>query len=175
RSVAKCVSLFALCAGGGVEKAARVDRALPLAQLKMELRLVDAAGRPDFRDCLPFVDRVALADEYLVAMRVSRDPAIRVLDQHEIAVAAQFVADISDDAALDGFDRGAARGRDVDPVIVRPVSRDAVARQHMAVHRPGEPAAGALDGRRRCGGLGARLLGGTGFARRERDRLVWPG
>src|SRR5439155_585500 len=120
---------------------------------------------PDFRDCLPFVDRVALADEHLIAMRVSRDPAIRVLDQHEIAVAAQFVADIGDDAALDGFDRGAARGRDIDPVIVRPVSRDAVARQHMAVHRPGEPAAGALDGRRRCGGLGARLLGGTGAMR----------
>src|SRR5205085_2306115 len=119
-------------------------------------------------DCLPFVDRVALADEHLVAMRVGRDPAIRVLDQHEIAVAAQFVADISDDAALDRFDRGAARGRDVDPVIVRPVSRDAVARQHMAVHRPGEPAAGALDGRRRCGwraGAAARGGGPTGSER----------
>src|SRR5437870_3845435 len=105
-------------AGRRAEVSARIDRPLALAQLEMQLWLADAAGRADFGDNFAAVNRVALLDEKLVAMSVGRDPAIAVLDQHQIAVTAQFVARIRDNARLDCLDRGAARRRDVDTVIV---------------------------------------------------------
>src|SRR5260370_21096932 len=113
----------------GIEEFARIDRAFAAAQLEMELRLADPTGRTDLGDHLAAVHRVALLDEQLVAMGIGRDPAIGMLDQHQIAVAAQLVAGIGDDAAFDGLDRGTARRCDLDAVIVRAVSRDPAARQ----------------------------------------------
>src|SRR5260370_11199947 len=85
----------------GIEEFARIDRALAAAQLEMELRLADPAGRADLGDNLAAIDRVALLDEQLVAMGIGRDPAAAVLDQDEIAIAAQLVAGIGDHAAVD--------------------------------------------------------------------------
>src|SRR5947208_4389541 len=158
-------------AGRRAEVSARVYRPLALAQLEMQLWLADAAGRADLGDHLAAVDRVALLDEKLVAMSIGRDPAIAVLDEHQIAVTAQFIARVRDNAGLDRLDRSAARGRDVDAVIVRPIGRNPVAGQHPTPQRPREMPATVL--RRRGGGrrFGARLLGRARLARRECDRL----
>ena len=65
-------------------------------------------------------------------MRIGRDPAARMLDQKEIAVAAQFVAGIGDDPGIDGLNRRAARCRNIDPVIVGAVRPGAIAFDDMA-------------------------------------------
>src|SRR5207302_1799524 len=93
----------------------------------MELRFADPAGRADLGDRLAATHRIAALDEDLVAMRVGADPTARMLYQDEVAVAAQFVAGIGDNAAFDRGDRGAARRRDVDPIIVAARRRRAVA------------------------------------------------
>src|SRR6266851_3476682 len=125
----------------------------------MELRLADPAGRADLGDGLASAHRVAALDEQLVAMRVGGDPAIGMLDQNQIAVAAQLVAGIGDGSAIDGIDRGAARRGDVDPVIVLAACGDPVAGEDMAAYRPREMA--ATRQRRGGSGLAAWLLGGA--------------
>src|SRR5439155_20291000 len=125
----------------------------------MELRLVDPTGRADLGDRLAAVDRVALFYEQPVAMGIGRNPTAGVLDQHEIAVAAQLVAGIGDNAAVDRSDRRAARGSDVDPIVTAAVAGDTVAGQDRAAHRPGE-----MTGMRREGGCGF----GAGFLGRAR-------
>src|SRR5207253_11036469 len=84
------------CDRSGREKLARIDRAIAASQLKMELRLADVAGRAYFGDRFSAIDLIALFDEQLVAMRIGRHPAVRMLDQDEVAVAAQLVAGIGD-------------------------------------------------------------------------------
>src|SRR5690348_10311077 len=116
--------------GCRAEISARIHRPLALAQLEMQLWLADTAGRADLGDHLAAVDRVALFDEQLVAMGIGRDPAIAMLDQHQVAVAAQFIARVGNNARFDRLDRRAAWGRDIDAVIVRPIGPDAVAGQH---------------------------------------------
>src|SRR6202049_4042799 len=69
-----------LRAGRRAEVPAWIDRTFSLAQFEMQLRLADPAGRADLGDHLAAVDRVALLDEQLVAMRVGRDEAARGLD-----------------------------------------------------------------------------------------------
>src|SRR5438067_1304105 len=97
------------CRGGGArrggEELARVDRLLAAAQLEMQLRLADPAGGADPGDGLAGADFVALLHQQLLAMGISRDPPAGMLDQHEVAVAAQLVAGIGDDAAIDRRDR----------------------------------------------------------------------
>ena len=88
-------------------------------------------------------------------MSVSRHEAVRVTDQHEIAVAFEFVAGIGDDAVVGGLDRRAFRHRQIDAVVLRAVRLGAEAGDDAALYRPAERLHGA-------GGLGG--LGG-GFRR----------
>jgi hypothetical protein len=122
----------------------------------MELWLADPAGRADLGDHLAAIDRIALLDQQLVAMGVGRDPAAAVLDQDEIAITAQLVAGVSDDAAVDRGDRRAARGSDVDPVVMATIAGDAVSGQDMTAHWPGEMTAMRQHG---CRGFGPGFLG----------------
>src|SRR5207249_2904455 len=103
------------------------DRLLPTSQLEMQLRLADPAGSADFGDDLAPVDPVTLLDEELVQMGIGGDPAARMLDQDEVAVAAQLVAGVGDGSAVDRSDRSTSRRRDVDPVIMAAARRDPIA------------------------------------------------
>src|SRR5260370_5696874 len=73
----------------GRKKLARIDRLLAAPQLKIELRLVDVAGRADPGDHRAAMDLFALFDEQLVAMPVGPDPAIGGLVPDPVAVAAR--------------------------------------------------------------------------------------
>ena len=99
----------------------RVDRARALAQLEMELRLIDLTGATGLGDDLTAADLIAALDQDLVIVGVGRHPIVRMPDQHEIAVAFQLVAGIGDDAVLRRLHRGAERNGDVDAVIVAAV------------------------------------------------------
>src|SRR5215472_14996070 len=109
------------------QELARVDRMVAAAQLEMELWLGNAAGGTDTCDDLAASDFLAAFDQYHIAMRIGRDPPIRVLDQNEVAVTAQFVAGVGDDSPVGGFDRGTPRGRDIDTVVMRTVPPRAIA------------------------------------------------
>ena len=63
------------------------------------------------------MDLVAFFDEQLVTMCIGRDPAIRVLDQDQVAVTLELAARVGDRAVLGGPDRGAFGNRDVDAVV----------------------------------------------------------
>src|SRR5437870_7857505 len=91
------------------EEFARVDRPITPAQLEMQLWFADVAGRADARDDLAAGNLVAALDEDQVAMRVGRDPTVRMLDKDEITVAAQLVSRVGDDAGVCRLDRGASR------------------------------------------------------------------
>jgi hypothetical protein len=99
-------------------KFARIYRVLTTAKLEMQLRLADIAGRADPRDDLAAPDFFAPLDQNRIAVGISRDPAIGMLDENEIAVPAQLVPGIGDDAGVDGLNCSAAGRRDVDAIIV---------------------------------------------------------
>ena len=102
----------------------------------MQLWFADVAGRADARDDLAAGNLVAAFDEDQVAMRVGRDPTVRMLDKDEIAVAAQLVSRVGDDAGVCRLDSGASRRGNVDAVIMRAVTSPAVTREDMAANRP---------------------------------------
>src|SRR5690606_27495690 len=102
---------------GSGQVARRIDRGRALADLEMELRLIDAAGLPHGPDNLTRLDRLILGHVDLPEMGIGGDEVVGVPNQHEIAVAAQLVAGIGDGAARCRPDRRAARGGDVDPLI----------------------------------------------------------
>ena len=77
-------------------------------QLEMQLRLGDTAGGADTCDHLAAGDLFAAFDQHHIAMRIGRDPTVRVFDENEVAVAAQLVAGIGDDPAIGCLDGGAA-------------------------------------------------------------------
>ena len=79
-----------LSAGGRQwrQELARIDRVVAATQLEMELWLCDAAGGADARNRLAAGDLVAAFDQYQIAMRIGRDPAVRVFDENKVAVTA---------------------------------------------------------------------------------------
>ena len=87
---------------------------------------------------LPALDRIAALDHQFAGMRIGRDEAIRVADQHQIAVAFEFVAGISNDAVIGGLDGRALRNRQIDAVVLRAVWFAAEARNYPALHGPAE-------------------------------------
>src|SRR5579883_2793168 len=103
------------------QKRARIDRLLAAAQFEMELRLGDVAGRADAGDDLAAAHLFPAPDQDGAAMGIGGNPSLRMLDQDQVAIAAQLVADIGDNPAIGGPDRGAARGGDVDPLIAGPI------------------------------------------------------
>src|SRR5260370_26409902 len=125
----------------GGEELARIDRALAATQLEMQLRLANPPGRANLGNLLALANGIAALDEQLLAMRIGGDPAIGMLDQDQIAVAAQLIAGICDSSGVDRGHRGAARRGDVDAVIVFAARRDPVPGKDVAAHRPGEMAA----------------------------------
>src|SRR4029077_14434660 len=118
------------------------------ATLELAVRLAAVAARAAPRNPLTAPDLFAALDEYRVAMGISRDPAIGMLDENEIAVPAQLVSGISDDAGVDGLHCRAARCGDIDAVIMRTVGFCTVGCENMAANRP-EERAGASTWRRR--------------------------
>src|SRR6516162_4504148 len=70
------------------QELARIDRTVATTQLEMELWLADAAGGADARNRLAAGDLVAAFDQHQLAMRIDRDPAIVVFDEHEVTVTA---------------------------------------------------------------------------------------
>src|SRR5438132_10429552 len=64
----------------------RINRPIAPAQLKMQLRLADIAGRANARDDLAARDLVTALDQNQIAMSIGGAPAIRVLDQNKMAV-----------------------------------------------------------------------------------------
>src|SRR5208283_1150686 len=78
----------------------RVDRGRSLAQLEVELGRVDVAGVAGLGDHLAALDGVAALDVEFAVVGVGADEAVRMLDQHQIAVALEPVAGIDDHPAL---------------------------------------------------------------------------
>ena len=63
-------------------------------QLEMQLRLGDTAGGADTCDHLAAGDLFAAFDQHHIAMRIGRDPTVRVFDQNEVTVTPQLVSGI---------------------------------------------------------------------------------
>ncbi len=141
----------------------------------MELRPGDGAGGADARDRLAAPHLLAAPHQQHRIVRIGRHPAIGVLDEDEIAVAAQLVAGISDGAGI-GRQHGGAGGRgDVDAVVARAALAGAVVGEEPAPHRPQE-APGASRVRRRQGGeLRARPWPRSGLDLGRRQRPCFSG
>src|SRR5215472_3262308 len=116
------------CGGGGQrgQKLARIDRLAAMAQLEMQLRLADVSGRADPRYDLPSRHFLPALHKQLIAVGVGRDPAVGMLNQNEIAVTAQLVSGIGDDAGIGRLDWRPPRRADIDAVVVRAVARGTI-------------------------------------------------
>src|SRR5215472_74164 len=97
-----------------------------MAQLEMQLRLVDVTGRANPGDDLPSRYLVSALHKQLIAVGVGRDPAVGMLDQNEIAVTAQLVSGIGDDAGIGRLDWRPPRRADIDAVVVRAVAGETI-------------------------------------------------
>src|ERR1700761_1083796 len=82
------------------EIARRIDRGRALAQFEVQLRRIDVARVAGLGDHLPALDRFAALHIEFAVVAVSRDEAIRMLDEHEVAVTFQPVSRVDDRAAL---------------------------------------------------------------------------
>src|SRR6185437_453086 len=76
----------------------RVERLDAVAHLEMELRPGDGAGGADARDRLAAPHLLAALYQQHGVVRIGGHPAVGVLDQDEVAITAQLVAGIGDDA-----------------------------------------------------------------------------
>src|SRR5437867_10756435 len=164
--------LFLRCSGRGRQEFAGVDRPIASAQLEMELRLADVAGRADAGDDLAAGNLVAALDQNQVTVGVGGDPTVRMFDKDEIAVTPQLVAGVGDDTGVCGLDGGTPRCGNVDSVIMRAVTSRAVAREYMATNRPLKGAA-ALHRRRRRGSWRGRLRCRGAVGCRRRASRFW--
>src|SRR5215472_15609912 len=108
------------------QKLARIDRLTAMAQLEMQLRLADVTGRTDPRYDLPSRHFLPALHKQLIAVGVGRDPAVGMLNQNEIAVTAQLVSGIGDDAGIGRLDWRPPRRADIDAVVVRAVARGTI-------------------------------------------------
>src|SRR5882672_4825594 len=102
----------------------------------MQLRLGDVAGFTGRAYDLSTRHAIAALDVDPLGMRVSRDIAIVVLDQNEIAVTSQLVADIGDGAGVRGMYRRSELRGNIDAVIASSADGLAKGRDDAAVHRP---------------------------------------
>jgi hypothetical protein len=91
---------------------------LTAAKLEVQLRLVDISGRSDPGYNLAAPDFFSAFDENRIAMGISGDPAVGMLDENEIAIPPQLIPSIRDDTRVDGLHCRAARRGDVDAVVV---------------------------------------------------------
>ena len=128
----------------------------------MQLRLADRAGRADLGDLLAAPHGLAALDQQRVVMRIGGHPAAGMLDQHQIAVAAQLVAGIGDHAGIGREHRRALGRGDVDAVIVRAARSRAVALDDLALDRPEEIAAARRRRGQRPFAASTGVLGGAG-------------
>src|SRR5262249_1153354 len=121
-----------------VEERHRVDRRRALADLEVQLRRGDIAGLPRLRDHLTALDRLVALPQNFAPVRVGGHLAVRVTDQHEIAVGLELVAGIGHPAVLSRLDRRALRHRDVDAVVLLPAGLGTETGDDTAAHRPAE-------------------------------------
>src|SRR5262245_8887861 len=104
----------------------RVDRLGALAQLEMQLRLIDGAGLAGLGDHLaPANDLIAL-DQELLVVGIGGNPAVVVADQNQIAIAFELVAGVGDFAGLGRVDFRPLRQGQIDAVVVGAVGAAAV-------------------------------------------------
>ncbi len=71
-------------------------------------------------------------------MRISRDEAVGVAHQHQIAVALKLVAGIGDNAILGRLDRRAFRHREIDAIVLQAIRLGSESGDNPAPHRPAE-------------------------------------
>src|SRR5579875_2751826 len=102
----------------------------------MKLRARHAARAPGLGDRLPAPHALPALDQQRLVVRIGRHPAIVVLDQHQIAEAADFIARIDDDAAIRRDHRFAGPRRDIDAVIVEAVLLGAKPGNDLAPNGP---------------------------------------
>ena len=99
------------------EIARRVDRRRSLAQFEVKLRRIDVAGVAGLGDHLPALDLFAPLHVEFAIIAVSRDEAVRMLDEDEVPVSLESVARVDDGAALGRPNRRARGNLDVDAVV----------------------------------------------------------
>lgn len=138
-----------------------VDRAAAVTQLEMQRDAI-AVAAAHLGDRLPLCDRLAFPHEQRAVVRVGRQVIGVVLQDDQIAVAAQAVARIDDRAGGGRLHRRTGRIRDVDPLGFRSVERA----HHIAGCRPDQRDAGSrfdvrFD-RRGWRGAAARRAAGAG-------------
>ena len=75
----------------------RIDASGALADFEMELRGGNVARAADARDRLAARDHLPAPNQKVLIVGVGGDPAAGVLDQDQVAEAAQFVAEVGDD------------------------------------------------------------------------------
>src|ERR1700733_3180001 len=83
----------------------------------MQLRRTDVAGLSGLADHLTALDHLAALDVELAVVGVSRDEAVGMADQDQVAVTLELAARVGDRAVFGGPDRGAFGNGDVDAVV----------------------------------------------------------
>src|SRR5262249_27902896 len=124
-----------LCAA---EVLRRIDRGRAFSNLEMQLRRCHIAGLARMRDHLSALDAVPTLDHDFARVSIGRNEAVRVADQHEVAIALQFIAGVSDDAIIRRFDWRAFRDRQIDAVVLRAVGLAAKTGNDTTANRPTE-------------------------------------
>jgi hypothetical protein len=102
---------------------------------------LDAAGGADRAQLVALRHLLAHLDVGRAQVGVGRDPAVGVLDQHEVAEGGHLIAGIGHLAVGGGHDRRALRRADVQAVVALARALDAEVRDDLAAQRPGELAA----------------------------------
>src|SRR5258706_16473352 len=83
-----------------IEELKRVDRRRAFADLEMELRRSNLARLAGLGNDLAALDGVAALHQHFTGMGIGGDVAVRVPNQHQVAVALELIAGIGDDALL---------------------------------------------------------------------------
>ena len=111
----------------------------------------------DRRHHLAAAHLVTAFDQKALGVTIGRHPSVGVFDQKQVSETAETGAGIGDDAVFRRLDRGAARRRDVDPIIVQPSPARARRRRSSPARAPADGANHRRPGRARAdrqGGAG---------------------
>ncbi len=102
----------------------------------MQLRRVDPAGGADGGNLFAAAHFLPFFNQQSVVMGISGNPAVVMTDEDQIAETFQFVAGISDGAAVGGFDGGPSAGLDIDAVVGPSFADGAVFGYDCPAYRP---------------------------------------
>ena len=142
---------------------------------EVKVRPVASSGVAEVGDGLTAPYCLTRTDHQIAVVGVGGNPAVRMLDHHEVAVPLDLIPRVSDDAPLRGSDIRADRASDVDrQVVARPAASpasDELTAAHRLLECSGHARIAGGDNPRALGWMREELLG---CARTSKTDAVGP-